>query len=118
MLGKLQCQILVSRVMQGQLQRDLKHILAKQRHPGRSIRLFQITSGGQRCAAVEDPDIVQAQKTAFKDIAAGPVFAVDPPGKIEHQFLKGLFQKSKSPFPALLSRCCKLNRWPRHAPVG
>ncbi len=39
-------------------------------HPGGAVGLLEIAAGGQRGAAVEDPDIVQAQEAAFEDVLA------------------------------------------------
>ncbi len=45
-------------------------------------------------AAVKHTDIIQAKKTAFKYIVAISIFPVDPPGKIDEQFLKDSFKKN------------------------
>src|SRR5512139_2305884 len=104
--------------MQGEFQRNLQHILAEEGHPGRSIRFFQVTSRGKGCATVEDTDIVQAQKAAIEYIATVAVLAVDPPGKIEHQLLKSLFQKLQITLPSMqlfdivnMPGCPGVHRW-------
>ena len=58
----------------------------------------------QRLAAVEDADIVEAEKTALKDVAALGVLAVDPPGEIQHQLVENAPEKSPIADAALASR--------------
>ena len=50
-----------------------------------------MTPGRQRGAAVEHTDVVQAEKTALEHIVAICVFFIDPPGKIEQQFVEYSF---------------------------
>ena len=47
-----------------------------------------MAAGGQGSAAVEHPDIVEPQEAALEDVHAVNVFAVDPPGEIEHQLVE------------------------------
>ncbi len=41
--------------------------------------------------AIKNANIIQAQEAAFKDIVASYVLSVDPPGKVDQQFLKYFF---------------------------
>ena len=82
MLGKLDDHILIGRVMGGERNRELQHVLAEQRHPGRSIRLLKMPAGRQRRAAVKDADVVQSKEAALKHILAESVLAVHPPGEV------------------------------------
>src|SRR5581483_3799354 len=50
-------------------------------------------AGGQRSAAVEDADVVEAEEAAAEDVVAGGVLAVHPPGEIEAELLEGLSQE-------------------------
>src|SRR6516162_621623 len=85
MVDELGCHLAVTGIFNGQLDGHFQHALAKERHPGGTVRLLQVTASGQRSAAVEDADIVQAEEAAFKQVLAEPVFAVHPPREIQHQ---------------------------------
>src|SRR3954470_13624720 len=44
--------------------------------------------GGQRGAAVEDPDVIQAEEPPLEDVLPGAVLAIDPPGEVHEQLLE------------------------------
>jgi hypothetical protein len=69
------------------------HVLAEQRHPGGAIRLLQPPAGGQGGAAIEDPDVVSAKKTALEHVAARGVLTVHPPGEVQQQPREALLRK-------------------------
>src|SRR5262249_59074720 len=75
--------------MHRELSSDFGHVLAEQGHPGGAVSLLQVAARGQRCAAVEDADVVQPQEPTFERVVASAVLAVYPPGEVEHQFVKG-----------------------------
>ena len=88
---------------------DLEHVLAEQRHPGGAVSLLQMAAGGQRRAAVEDANVVQPQKAAFKEVLAEAVFAVHPPTEVQRSaFEKDRLRNSRSPLP--LRACSVLYR--------
>ena len=97
MLGELDRQVLIGGTVLRQLHGDLEHILAEERHPGSAVGLLQIAAGWQRRAAVEDPDVVQPQEAALKDVVAGAVFTVHPPGEVEQQLLEGPLEPVEVP---------------------
>ncbi len=68
-------------------------VTRKHAHPGRAIGLLEHHAIGQGRVAVEDTDVVQSQEAAFKDVIPLGVFAVDPPGEVEHQFLEDALQE-------------------------
>ena len=68
--------------------RELQHVLAEEGHPGRAVRLLQVAAGGQRRAAVEDADVVEAEEAALEDVLAEAVLAVHPPGKVQQQLVE------------------------------
>ena len=80
--------VLVGRVLAGQLQGHGEHGGAEKGHPGRAVGLLQMPAGGQRFGPIEHPDIVQAEKTAGKHMVAVGVFPVHPPGEVEQQLLE------------------------------
>ena len=75
------------------MNRQLRHVLAEESHPGRAVRLLQVAPGRQRRAAVEDADVVEPEKTALEHVLAEPVLAVDPPGEVQGQFCKGRLEE-------------------------
>ena len=70
-----------------QLRRQLQHVLAEERHPCRAVRLLEVAAGGERRAAVEDADVIQAEEAALEDVLAEAVLAVHPPGEVEQQLV-------------------------------
>ena len=95
MLDELEGDLLVHRVVFAQDQGHLQHVLAVERHPGGAVRLLQRAARGQLRAAVEDADVVEAQKAAGEDVAPRWILAVDPPVEVQHQSLKRAFQESQ-----------------------
>ena len=75
--------------MGGELDRELQHVLAEEGHPRRAVRLLEVAAGGQRGAAVEDADVVQAEKAALEHVLAEAVLAVDPPGEVQQELVEG-----------------------------
>src|SRR5580704_7033605 len=71
--------------MRGEFESNLGHILAEQSDPSRAIGLLQMTASWQGRAAVEDSDIVEAEKPAFEEASAEAVLAVYPPTEIRRQ---------------------------------
>src|SRR5262249_16722695 len=54
---------------------------------------FEDGAVGQRLAAVDDGDVVEAEKASLKDVVAFAVDLVDPPGEIDEQLVEALFEK-------------------------
>jgi len=92
MANKLDTHLYVGRVLQSQLYGDLKHVLAKERHPSGAVGLLQVPTGRQRGAAVEDAYVVQPEEATFEGVVAGAVLTIDPPGEIEQQLLEGALE--------------------------
>ena len=84
-LDELEHELLIARILLQQGQGHFEHVLAEHRHPGRAVRLFQPPAGGQRGAAVEHPDIVQAEEAALEYVVAAGILAVHPPGEVQQQ---------------------------------
>ena len=80
--------LLVARVMFGQDEGHLDHVLAVEGHPGGPVGLLQRPSRGQLRAAVEDADVVQAQEPAGENVAPLRVLPVHPPVEVELQAVK------------------------------
>src|SRR4030095_7092948 len=75
--------VLVRRIVNRQLKRDLKHCLREESHPRCAISLLEIAAGRKRRAAIEDTDVVEAEKSTFKNVTPIAVLAIYPPRKIE-----------------------------------
>ena len=50
-------------------------------------------AGRQGGTAIKDANIVQSQETAFKDILTESILTVHPPGEVQHQLPKDMFEK-------------------------
>ena len=93
MLHELEGHVLVDGVVGGQLDGELEHVLREEGHPGGAVRLLQVAAGGQRRAAVEDADVVEAEEAALEDVLAEPVLAVHPPGEVEQELVEGRLEE-------------------------
>ena len=93
MLEELGGHVLVGWPSARQLQGNGQHVKAVRSHPGCAVGLLDVPAGGQRRAAVEDADVVQAQETTLEDIMAVMVFAVHPPGEVQQQFVEDPLQE-------------------------
>src|SRR5689334_5317857 len=94
-------ELVEGRILLGQLDADLEHVLAEKSHPRGAVCLFEITSGRQRSAAIEHTDVVEAEESALEYVPAVTIFAVDPPGEVEHQLAKDPRQKISVSFSTL-----------------
>ena len=92
-LEELEGDLLVDRVVVGEDEGHLQHVLAVEGHPGRPVRLLERPAGGERGAAVEDADVVEAQEAAGEDVLPLRVLPVHPPVEVEHQALEGARQE-------------------------
>ena len=81
--------------MHRQLDGDLEHVLAEERHPGRAVGLLEVAAGRQRRAAIEDADVVEPEEAALEDVVAGAILAIDPPGEVEQQLVEGALRASR-----------------------
>ena len=88
-------ELLVDRVVQRELQRDLQHALTVERHPRRAVGLLEVAACGQRGAAVEDADVVEPEEPPLEDVLAVTVLAIDPPREVHQKLLEAFFQKSQ-----------------------
>src|SRR5262249_31781245 len=93
MLVELRGELLVDRIVQRQLQRDLEHALAIESHPRGAVRLLEVAAGGQRRAPVEDADVVEPEEAALEDVLAVAILAVDPPREVHEELLENFLQE-------------------------
>ena len=93
MLDELVGDLFVHRVVFGENEGDLQHVLAVKRHPGRPVRLLQRAARGELGTPVEDADVVETEKAPGEHVAPGGVLAVDPPAEVQHQPLKRPLQE-------------------------
>ena len=95
--------------MGGELHCELQHVLAEKGHPGRAVSLLEVAAGGQRGAAVEDADVVEAEEASLEDVLAEAVLAVHPPGEVQQELVERRLRKSTSVSPrrACSVRCRK-----------
>ena len=86
-LDELDDHVLVGAVI-AQLDCDLQHVLAEQRHPGGAVRLLQVAAGRQRALRSKTPMLSRPRKPPSKTFLPS-VLAIHPPGEIQQQFLEG-----------------------------
>ena len=60
----------VGRVVLGQDQRQLQHVLAEHRHPRRAVGLLEPAAGRKRRTAVEHADVVESEEPALEQVLA------------------------------------------------
>ena len=87
--------VFVGGIVGGEFERDGEHGGAVEGHPGGAIGLFEAASiaAGEGLGAVEHANVVEAEEAAGEEVAAGDVFAIDPPGEVEHEFVKGALEE-------------------------
>ncbi len=57
-IGELRDHSLVGGVVEGELEREVQHVLAEKGHPCRAVCLLQMAAGGKGSTSVEDADVV------------------------------------------------------------
>ena len=104
MLRELNDHVLVGAVVDGKLAGgEFQHVLAEEGHPGGAVGLLEVAAGGERGAAVEDADVVEAEEAPLEDVLAEAVLAVDPPGEVQQELVEGVLEKVQVPPPPGLS---------------
>ena len=99
-LYELQDHVFVDGVVGGELHCEFEHVLGEECHPRRAIRLFQVAAGGKWSAAVEDPDVVEAEETPFEYILTEPVLAVHPPCEVQNELVERRLEEIEVSLPA------------------
>jgi len=92
-LEELRRDVLVGRVLPGQLERDREHVQAVHAHPGGAVRLLDAVAGRQRCRTVEDADVVEPEEATLEDVLPLGVLPVHPPGEVEQQLVEDLLEE-------------------------
>jgi hypothetical protein len=96
MLEEFGRDVFVDMIFHRKLERDAHQVEGMHRHPCRSVGLIDVSSGGQRRGAVEDPDIVQAQKAALKNLAPVRVLTIDPPVEIQALYIQTVLSRRRA----------------------
>src|SRR5262249_22565384 len=99
-IGKLGSHVVVARMVNGQLDSDLQHVLAEQSHPGGTVSLLHVAAVRKRGAPVEYADVVEPKEAAFENVLSEAVLSIDPPGEIQHQLLERAHQELHVPLAA------------------
>src|SRR5215469_7957233 len=95
MIHEFQRHVLETGIACCKLNCNLNHVLAEEGHPSGAVRLLEMASCRQRCAAVKHADVVEAQKATFEDVFAKAVLTVHPPVEVHHEFGKHPLEKIK-----------------------
>ena len=70
MLEKFRGDFFVNVVVRREFQSDSHQVQAVHRHPAGAVRLVDVAARGQRSAAIEDADVIQAEEAALENVAA------------------------------------------------
>ncbi len=116
-LEKLRGDVLGGRIEARQLDGHGQHHGAVEGHPGGAVGLLQHAAAGQRPRAVEDPDVVQAQEAAGKQVLAAGVLAIDPPGEVDQELLEGGGEEDAGRAGRAGRSSCRPASRPRRAPA-
>src|SRR6266498_3620109 len=87
--------------MYGQFQRNGEHIETEHSHPTRAITLFDMTARRERFTSVKDTDVIQPKEATLEYIQPFGILAIDPPGKVKHQFVEHALQERTVTFTML-----------------
>lgn len=87
-LEELGGNVLVGRVVLGELERNVQHVQTEECHPSGPVGLTQSTTGRQRLGTVERSDVVETQESTLEHVVAVGILSVDPPGKVEEELLE------------------------------
>src|SRR5262245_56451589 len=100
MLQELHDQIFIDPIVGRDLDADLEHVLAEERHPRGAVGLFEMAAAGQRRRAIEYTDVVETQEAALENIFPEAVLTIDPPGKVGDQLSEGALHELDVSFAA------------------
>src|SRR5204862_5534452 len=70
-----------------------QHAGAVEGHPRGAVGLLEMAAVREALVAVDDADVVEAEKAAGENAVAVLVLAVYPPGEVEEEFLKDAGEK-------------------------
>src|SRR6266550_3428941 len=99
-LPELAGDVFINRTLAGEFKSDGEHVEGVHGHPRSAVGLFNMATSRKRSAAIEDADVVEAEKAALEHVHAFGVLAVHPPSEVEHEFLEHTLKKSAVTFPA------------------
>jgi hypothetical protein len=88
-LGELGRHVVVALVVRGELDGDLDHALAEERHPGRAVRLLEVPAGRERRGAIEDADVVEAEEPTLDGALPESILPVHPPEEVGDELPEG-----------------------------
>ena len=108
---KFRRDVLIDLVVLREFERDAQQVHAKHRHPARAVGLVDEAAGRQRRTAVKHADIVEAEKTALKNIPSLRVLAVHPPSEIQQQLVENTFEKFQVASSRIASRRIRRSIW-------
>ena len=93
MLEKFGGEAFVGSILLGQLEGDVHHVNAEERHPSGAVGLFENGAVGKLFAAIDHGDVVQSKEAALEDIVALAIHLVHPPGEVDQQFVETFFEE-------------------------
>src|SRR5260370_35547933 len=101
MLPEFTGEILVDLIFLGKLDGDDVDVESINRHPACAVSLLEVPTIGQGRVAVKHTDVIETEEASLENVHTLGIFTVDPPGKVQHQFLEDPLQKSAIALPSL-----------------
>src|SRR5206468_2241803 len=92
---ELRGDIFIGMVVSRQFEGDAHKVERIHRHPRGAVGLVDETAGGQWCATIKTADVVESKKTSLENIPALRIFAIHPPGEVEHELVEDAFKKNQ-----------------------
>src|SRR5689334_4610991 len=93
MLEEFAGHVLVSHVFFSEFQSDGQHVEAIHAHPTGAVGLFEMAARGKRGGTIENSDVVESEEAALENVRAIGILAIHPPGEIQKQLVKNLFEE-------------------------
>jgi hypothetical protein len=92
-LEELRGDVLVHRVLLGELQREAEEIEAIHRHPARAVGLLEVAPRRQPDVRSNTLMLSRPEEAALEDVVAFGVLAVDPPREVDEQLLEDALEE-------------------------
>ena len=100
---KLRRDIFVNMIFGRQLDGNAHHVQRKHSHPTSAVALLEMAAVGEGSVAIEDPDVIEPEKSALENVVALGVFAIHPPGEGDEHLMKECFKKRAVTFAPLFA---------------
>lgn len=84
--------ILVRRIGKTEFESHFDHGEGVGCHPTGGVSLSELAVS-ERCITIDDANVVESEETALVEVVPFEVFAIDPPGEVEKEFVEHAFEE-------------------------